>query len=102
MPSLVTTDNASIPTKQVESVEPLWTLRQDGRSLRAELCRTKQGWEVYLLSDTQLFAAHRLASRGLALVWADSIYDGLVAEGWVLASKSIHAPWGHSKNVDET
>src|SRR5215813_7101735 len=68
MPSLVTTDNASIPTKQVESVEPLWTLRQDGRSLRAELCRTKQGWEVYLLSDTQLFAAHRLASRGLGLV----------------------------------
>jgi len=70
----------------VESIEPLWTLRQDGRSLRAELCLTEQGWEVYLFSDTQLFAAHRLVSRGLALVWAESICIGLVAQGWVRGS----------------
>ena len=30
--------------------------------------------------------AHRLSSRGLALAWAESIYDGLVAQGWVPGS----------------
>ena len=77
----------SSPSKRpVESIEPLWILRQAGRSLRAELCPAEQGWEVYLFSDTQLFAAHSLVSRGLALAWAESIYDGLVAQGWVPGS----------------
>jgi hypothetical protein len=98
MPSLVTTD-ASSSAKQNRSVEPLWTLRRAGQSVRAELRRTEQGWEVYLFSRIQWFAAHRVASRELALRFADEIYDGLLAEGWVLASKAIHASWGSSKNV---
>jgi len=99
MPSLVTTDNASSPGRPVESVEPLWTLTRDGRSVRAGLCQTERGWEVYLFSDVQWFAAHRVPSRELALRFTDEVYDGLIAEGWVLASKAIHASWGSSKNV---
>jgi hypothetical protein len=54
---------------------------------------------VYLFSDIQWFAAHRVASRELALRFTDEIYDGLIGEGWVLASRAIHASWGNSKNV---
>ena len=81
--------DSSFSMHQLESVEPLWTLRRDGQSVRAELCRTDRDWEVYLFSDTQWFAAHRLRSHGLALVWADSIYDGLVAEGWVQGRRRL-------------
>jgi len=100
MLSAVTNDAS--PSMNSGSVEPLWILRHDGRSLRAELCRSDQAWEVYLFSDKQRFAAHRLGSRELALLWAAAIYDGLIAEGWVLASKAIHAPWGHLKSVQTT
>ena len=56
-------------------------------------------WEVRLFSDRQCFAAHRVGTRELALVWVDAIYEGLVAEGWVSGSRSIHASWGASRNV---
>jgi len=93
------TEDASSPTQRSQSVDPLWILTRDGRSVRAGLCRTDRGWEVYLFSDVQWFAAHRVQSRELALRFTDEIYDGLIAEGWVLASKAIHASWGSSKNV---
>jgi len=96
MLSTVTNGDSSSSIDPSGSVEPLWTIRQEGRSLQAEL---RRGWEVYLLSDKLMFTAHRLGSRGLALVWADSIYDGLVAEGWMPGSRSVHASWGESKNV---
>jgi len=99
MLSTVTNGDSSSSIDPSGSVEPLWTIRQEGRSLQAELRRTDRGWEVYLLSDKLMFTAHRLGSRGLALVWADSIYDGLVAEGWMPGSRSVHASWGESKNV---
>jgi hypothetical protein len=101
MLSTVTNGDSSPPMNPSGSVEPLWTLRRDGQSLRAELCRTDQdrGWEVYLFNDKQRIAGHRLGSRGLALAWADSIFDGLVAEGWVPESRSIQASWGHSEEV---
>jgi len=77
----------------VSSAEPLWTVRRDGQSVRAELRQQEGAWEVRLLSDGQGFAAHTLGSRELALVWADGIYDGLVADGWMPGSRSIHASW---------
>jgi len=84
---------------QVEFVESLWVVRRDDRSVRAEMRRNGAGWEVRLFSDQQWFAAHRVGFREQALLWADRIYDGLVAEGWVLASKSIYAPWGAPTSV---
>ena len=81
------------------SVEPLWTVRRDDRSVRAELCRTDRGWVVRLFSDQQWFAAHSLEVREQALVWADGIYDSLVADGWVLASKATHGGWATSTNA---
>jgi hypothetical protein len=83
----------------VSSAEPLWALRRDHRSVRAELRRQEGAWEVRLFSDGQWFAAHTLGSRELALVWADGIYDGLVADGWIPGSRSIHAPWGALRNM---
>ena len=77
----------------LSSAEPLWTVRRDGRSVRAELRRQVGAWEVRLLSDGHWFASHTLGSRELALMWADGIYDGLVAVGWMPGSRSIHASW---------
>jgi hypothetical protein len=62
--------------------------------VRAELWRNEGSWEVRLFSDRQWFAARRVGSRDLALVWADAIYDGLVGDGWIPGAKSIHAALG--------
>jgi len=99
MQSIVKDDDSSLTHRPGAPIEPLWTVRRNGRSVRADMCRTERGWEVYLFSERQWFARHRLGSRGLALAWADSIYDDLVAEGWVPGSKSIHLSWGAAKNV---
>lgn len=75
------------------SVEPLWTVRRGGRSVRAQLCPNEGAWDVRLFSDGHVFAAHTHTSRELALVWADAIYDSFVAEGWVAGAKAVHASW---------
>jgi len=82
--------------KRFESVEALWTVRRDDRSLRAELSRHHVAWEVHLFSDQQWFATQTVGSRERALVFADAIYDDFVAAGWVSGSKSIHASFGVS------
>jgi len=81
------------------SFETVWTVRRGDQLVRAELYRSDGSWDVRLFSDRQLFAALMLGSRGLALVWADSIFDGVVAEGWMPGSQSIHSSWGEPKNV---
>ena len=82
------------------SWETVWRVRRGDQFVRAELYRNDESWDVRLFTNRQLFAAHRLSSRGSALVWADLIYDGLVAEGWKPGSKSIHSSWGESKACD--
>ena len=79
--------------KQFESLEALWTVRRDDRSLRAELCRHHLAWEVHLFSDEQWFATQTVGSREQAMVFADVIYDDFVRAGWLSGSKSIHASW---------
>lgn len=65
------------------SVERLWTVRQGGQSLSAELIRHHRGWQVHFLSNEHWFASESVGSRELAINSATAVLNDLIAEGWV-------------------
>lgn len=63
--------------------EPLWTLRKDAATQRAELrCHGEWGVEFRLFVDGRLIYGHRYPSRALAVARAADECAQRLSEGW--------------------
>jgi hypothetical protein len=69
--------------------ERLWAIRKGDRSVMAELCQDRRGYEVRLFNDGHCFASHALGSRELAVLYARVIERDLVANGWQKTRREI-------------
>ncbi len=73
------------PARKPRSLEPLWSMRKDGRQIDCGLLGHGEfGWECQLLQDGGWYYGRHFITRAPALLDAREIRADLEQKGWTL------------------